>query len=72
MVAEVTLGARFTASRPEALFVADAFELESDTSFDVSTDGRRFLMMDRGPRRRNIQVVANWRLDVDNAVAAPR
>ena len=72
MVAEVTLGARFTASRPEALFVADAFELESDTSFDVSPDGRRFLMMDRGPRRRNIQVVANWRLDVDNAVAAPR
>ena len=72
MVVEVTLGARFTASRPEALFVADAFELESDTSFDVSTDGRRFLMIDRGPPRRNIHVVANWRQDVENAVAAPR
>ncbi len=72
MVAEVTLGARFTASRPERLFVADAFELESDTSFDVSADGRRFLMIDRGPPRRNIHVVANWRQDVENAVAAPR
>jgi len=72
MVAEVTLGEHFTASRPEALFVADAFELEFDTSFDVSADGRRFLMMDRGPPRRNIRVVVNWWRDVKNAVAAAR
>ena len=72
MVAEVTLGVHFIASRPEELFVADAFELESDTSFDVSADGRRFLMMDRGPTRRNIRVVVNWRQDVKTAVAAPR
>ena len=75
MVVAVKLGARFTASRPEALFVADAFELESDTSFDVSADGWRFLMIDRGPPRRNIHVVANWWQDVEdveNAVAAPR
>ena len=65
MVADVVLGTSFTASRPRLLFDAEPFELESDTSFDIAPDGKRFLMMTRGGARRRVHVVLNWSREIE-------
>lgn len=72
----VTIGAppTFSAGRPTRLFDGDYVTASSVAypNYDVSPDGRRFLMVQRDPRRPDaptqIVVVANWFEDVKRLV----
>jgi hypothetical protein len=64
MTVPVKIGSAFAAGKPQVLFEnASLLGSGADTSFDVSNDGQRFLMVqssDQGPNPTQIRVVLNW------------
>jgi Tol biopolymer transport system component len=61
MVVQVEHGERLSVSAPEMLFRSAAFGTSPHAHYDVSSDGRRFILAeytDRNPTR--IRVVQNW------------
>jgi hypothetical protein len=64
MVVDIKTQPSFTAAKPRLLFQGD-YEgaLASRPNFDISADGRRFLMLQAAARREaqaEIKIVANW------------
>jgi Tol biopolymer transport system component/DNA-binding winged helix-turn-helix (wHTH) protein len=61
MAVPVRTGSDFEAGSPSRLFSHPAFTTWSDANYDVSADGRRFILPDRvGAQQPVIHVVQNW------------
>jgi hypothetical protein len=62
MAVSVTTDSVFAASPPRELFSGVTFsDPGGDQSYDVSPDGRRFLMVDPGPESAaELRVIVNW------------
>jgi len=61
MAVRVRIGSDFEAGLPNRLFSHPAFTTWGDPNFDVSADGRRFILPDRvGAQQPVIHVVQNW------------
>ncbi len=56
----VTGGGSFSAGKPEPLFVANYLSLPIGRAFDVSDDGRRFLMIKEPQTNRQFIFVEHW------------
>jgi hypothetical protein len=63
MAVQMTLQPEFSVGRPAVLFEGPWLLGEALSNFDVSPDGRRFLMLkdaDRDQDARQIVVIQNW------------
>jgi len=74
MVSDIKTAPPFTAVRPRALFEG-AYEgpLDSRANFDISPDGKRFLMLqaiDHAQSPAEIKIVSNWFDEIKRRVPA--
>jgi hypothetical protein len=65
MVVDVQTGASLRVGTPRVLFESEEFLLETggvggNASYDVSPDGKRFLMLVGTPVPTDVRVVLNW------------
>jgi hypothetical protein len=69
MTAQVKTGAQVSAEKPEPLFTANYYTMPVGRAFDVSGDGRRFVMIkDDQPSSRRFIFVQHWLEDVASRV----
>jgi eukaryotic-like serine/threonine-protein kinase len=61
MVATVTTSPTFAVTSRKMLFASDYFDLPGHASFDVSPDGKRFLMLKQSISGDQVIVAHNWR-----------
>jgi serine/threonine-protein kinase len=74
MVAPVTTGRRFTQGTPQRLFDGTGLALDNYfRAYDVTRDGKRFLMVTSGGEDApSVNVIFNWRLELEKLKAASR
>ena len=70
LAANVGAGATFTISSREKLFAGDFTSGNIHASYDVSRDGKHFLMVHPVGQGAELTVVVNWAADVKRRLAA--
>ena len=76
MAVRVVTEPRFSASMPETLFekasLSEGSAEGGSRTYDVSPDGQRFLMVERGDESGELHVVLNWLEELEARVPGAR